>query len=304
MSTSKRGTCVCVVAWLTGISVGIAAVPAPIVLTASPSSDVFTFLDQTPLSPGVYSVPGPRPERGVIARIDSEVIAAVLAKAPAQRFDQALRGYGKRIALPGPEGGMIECVIAESAVMEAALAERFPRMKTYIVQSLDGTMAGRLELTQRGMTAMLRVAPGLLDVEPAEGRIGLLARQAIKSRVWMIDPWQSGDASHAVSYWLHDLPGGTGDWVCETTPGVHGQGVVLPDEAEGEAANEVNDTGGVTSGVEETEAGSAVEGVGGVTMMSFCARSGWQWRVRVNTASITPRSRATRRTSRTRSPRL
>ncbi len=39
----------------------------------------------------------------------------------------------------------------------------------------------------------------------------------------MIDPWQSGDPLHAVSYWLSDLPGGD-DWTCHTTEGVHGFG--------------------------------------------------------------------------------
>jgi len=115
---------------------------------------------------------------------------------------------------------MIACSVAESPVMEAPLQKRYPQIRTYIVQSADLSMTGRLELSPRGLTAMLRTAGAEAGDDRENGR-----------SAWMIDPWQSGDPSHAVSYWLRDLPGG-GDWVCETAEGIHGFGT--PDQGEGE----------------------------------------------------------------------
>ncbi len=148
-----------------------------------------------------FSVPGPRPTQGAVVAVDVDRARESLRAAPMQRTDEPLRDYGARIPLPGPSGDLVPCVVAESPVMQPALQARFPQIRTYLVQSEDGSASGRLEISPRGITAMLRSPSG----------------------VWMIDPWRSADPGHAVSYWLHDLPGG-GDWTCETTEGVHGLG--------------------------------------------------------------------------------
>ena len=166
-------------------------------LTASAHGQVFSVLPEHPPIAGAWSVPGPRPLRGVIVEVDTAALEAQLSKAPKQRFDAQLSEYGLAISLPSPTGALIECAVAESPVMEPALAARFPLIQTFIVQSLDRSAAGRLEVSPRGVTAMLRTNDG---------------------GAWMIDPWQSGDSAHAVAYWLRDLPGG-GDWVCHTSDG-------------------------------------------------------------------------------------
>jgi hypothetical protein len=134
--------------------------------------------------------------------VDVKGLQKALDAAPAQRLDAALTAYGLVLELPGPGGNMVRCGAAQSPVMEPGLAARFPEIRTYLVESLDGSAAGRIELAPRGLTGMLRTTSG---------------------RVWMIDLWQSADSAHVVSYWLSDLPGGQ-DWVCHTTPGVHGFG--------------------------------------------------------------------------------
>ncbi len=149
-----------------------------------------------PASPAA-AVPGPRPTAGMLVRTDIAGLTASLEAAPDFNRFASLGEYGAVIALPHPAGGTLECVVAESPVMEAALQARHPNVRTYLVRSLDGTATGRLEFAPRGLTAMLRTPDG----------------------TWMIDLWQSADPEHVVAYWMHDLPN-TVDYACETVGGV------------------------------------------------------------------------------------
>jgi hypothetical protein len=137
---------------------------------------------------------------GEIFQVDVDGLHKALAKAPGQRLDMALDAYGLHLSLPGPDGRLVECTAAQSAVMEPGLAAKFPEIQTYIVQSLDKSASGRLELSPRGLTGMLRTTSG---------------------QVWMIDLWESADPGFVVSYWLTDLPGGN-DWTCHTVAGPQG----------------------------------------------------------------------------------
>ena len=143
--------------------------------------------------------------------MDFVPLSEVLGVAPLERTDRALNQYGLGVLLPNPRGALVLCYVAESPVMEPALAAKFSQLRTFVVQSADGESAGRLELAPRGLTGMLRSPAG----------------------VWMIDPWQSGDAGLVVSYWLSDLPSG-GDWTCHTTVGDHGFGAKLGEPGFGE----------------------------------------------------------------------
>lgn len=154
------------------------------------------------------------PDRsGVALKVDFARLDAHLAAAPKERPGLPLTSYGTRLALPDPTGAMVECFIAASPLMEPGLARKFPRMRTMIVQSADGMAAGRLELTHRGLTGMLRTPEG----------------------VWMIDLLEGRDPSLATSRWLSDVRAAAveagvaaGDWRCETLEGVHGQGTFAP----------------------------------------------------------------------------
>jgi hypothetical protein len=145
-----------------------------------------------------WSVPGPRPTLGVYAKVDTDSLNALLAKAPMFRSGVSLETYALTIELPHPSGRMMPCFVAESSVMDQDLAAKFPNMQTYIVQSVDSFAAGRIELTHRGLTGMLREAADLSNAGGA----------------WMIDRWQSGDDSAIISYWLRDLDV-TADWSCQ-----------------------------------------------------------------------------------------
>ncbi len=172
-------------------------------------AQMFTIVDAPPAVPGAFSRPGPRPTAGAICHLDASALEGVLLGAPLENLGAPLSAYGLAIDLPNPAGGFTPCRVARSAVMEPALAEKFPGMVTLIVEAADRSASGRMELTQRGLTAMLRGVGGGVGVGTES--------------VWMMDPWQSGDADHVLSYHFADLPGG-GDWVCHTTEGVHGVG--------------------------------------------------------------------------------
>lgn len=151
--------------------------------------------------PGAPSV-----AQGAVIRVNLDELAAILDKAPRERAAR-LKDYGLPLRLVGPEGEDVECLVAESPVMEPPLAAKFPDLRMFIVQTADGRASGRLEVTPRGVTAMLRSADG----------------------VWMIDLWRPGDPTLAVSYNTRDLRveavEGAGAWACETVEGPHGSGV-------------------------------------------------------------------------------
>lgn len=171
------------------------AVVLALTLTAPAFSQVFTTLPGPPLDDApAFAVPGPRPTSGHLVVVDHEAFSTVLLTAPMHRPEMVLRTEGLPIDLPNPTGGFTRCRVAESPVMEPGLGGRFPQIRTYLVQAEDRSAVGRLEVSPRGLTAMLRTATGAS---------------------WMIDPWRSADASLVVAYNLHDLPGGT-DWVCST----------------------------------------------------------------------------------------
>ena len=189
---------------------------------------VFSVLPTGPAAGDPWSVPGPRPVRSTEVRIDLESLAKQLAGAPAQRHDARLAEYGLHIELPDPSGAMVPCRLAESPVMDGELQARFPQIRTYIVQSVDGTASGRLELTQRGLTGMLRsVRP---DGVGGRGESG---------DTWMIDIRNSGDPSHAVVYWLRDLAA-IADWTCHAAEDAAAQQAepVQPDLGGGESGGD------------------------------------------------------------------
>ncbi|MFZ4575561.1 MAG: reprolysin-like metallopeptidase [Phycisphaerales bacterium] len=167
------------------------------VLASLCSGQTFTPVEVLPESVGA---PGPRPLSGTLLRVATDALRAQLAAAPMERLDLPLDAYGSGLTLVDPDGREVECFVAESPIMEPGLAAQFPEMRTYIVRSVDRSASGRIEITQRGLTGMLRV------VDEAAAATG---------GSWMIDLWQARDDAHVISYWLRELPGG-GDWTCHT----------------------------------------------------------------------------------------
>ncbi|NUQ52637.1 MAG: hypothetical protein HUU19_08060 [Phycisphaerales bacterium] len=171
-------------------------------LASGAAAQFFSFVDRpSELAPFAGSVPGPRPAAGSVVFSDHEKLAAAVAGAPDQDPSRDLSAYGMMIQLPTPEGQLIDAYIARSPVMEPELAARFPQLQSFIVRTGDGSATGRLEVTPRGLTAMLRTTEG---------------------QAWMIDPAWSGDVTTVMSYELRDLNASI-DWTCHADPAKHGK---------------------------------------------------------------------------------
>lgn len=190
--------------WAAGLLAGLCMLSS--LAESSAMGQVFAVrVDEPPPLGVAASVPGPRPERGAIIEVGVDELGRLFRSAPVFDPSAEFKVYGLPLAIPGPDGRPIECVVARSAIMEPELAARFPEMVTLVLATVDGRGSGRIELTPRGLSAMVRFA----------GETG---------GAWMIDAWRSADPAHAVSYWLHDLPGGQ-DWTCHTAAGgVGGEG--------------------------------------------------------------------------------
>ena len=75
------------------------------------------------------------------------------------------------ISVPAPDGGFERFAVAESPVMEPALAAAHPEIKTYTARGLDDPSASaRLDLTPLGFHAAVRSASGAWYVDPRGGK--------------------------------------------------------------------------------------------------------------------------------------
>ena len=122
--------------------------------------------------------------------------------------EPAFEGTGPRgsaraellLALPRPEGGTERFRVQQVAVLDPALAARFPQIKTYQAQSLDhpGTVA-RLDVSPAGFHAQVLTSGG---------------------RSYYLDPASIGDTVHHRVFYQTDRSGASTTWHC----GVLGSG--------------------------------------------------------------------------------
>jgi len=180
---------------------------APFFVVSTAQAQTFVPLDVPPPDVGpAFTVPGPRPSEGRVIAVDPHLLAQTLARAPDEILGAPLSAYGMPFELPSPDGRLVPCHVARSPIMEPELAALFPQFQTYLVVTSDGSALGRLELTPRGLTGMLRAV---------SGRSG---------DTWMIDPWRSADPTLLIAYHLGNLA--AADWTCHTRPPT-----ASPDEA-------------------------------------------------------------------------
>ncbi len=104
----------------------------------------------------------------------------------------ATRGGEASLSLPLPEGGFARFSVVESPIMEAGLAAKFPEIRTYRGQGIDGTASVRFDLTPAGFHAMIRSPQGSVYV----------------------DPYSRQDTAHYVSYRARDADGSGRSFEC------------------------------------------------------------------------------------------
>lgn len=133
--------------------------------------------------------------------LDYSALQAHLARAP---MEGALRigDSPLRISLPKPDGSFAEFAIVESPIMEPALAEKYPSIRTYAGQSLaDANTSLRLDVTPLGFHAQVLSVDG----------------------DYLIDPYQVGDTEHYVSYSRSGMGASDKHYRCEVEEHGHDQ---------------------------------------------------------------------------------
>lgn len=113
---------------------------------------------------------------------DVQSLLAILQKAPAE-FSQEAQQNPQRLLLPLPNGTYVAVNIVSSSIMEPALAEKFPMIRTYAFRGVEERLvSGRLDFTPAGFHAMIFTNDGTV----------------------YIDPFQTNDISHYISYYKKD----------------------------------------------------------------------------------------------------
>jgi hypothetical protein len=101
--------------------------------------------------------------------IDLAEVAAWLAAAPAESFDDPVPGL--EVALPLPEGGSERFEIWASPVMHPELAAQYPEIRTYVGRGLDDrTATVRLDTTPAGFHALILSTRRTMLIDPV--RVG------------------------------------------------------------------------------------------------------------------------------------
>lgn len=115
-------------------------------------------------------------------RLDLARFEAGMAQVPAEQ-DVALQASAEELELPMPDGSSARFRIVESPVMAPGLAKRFPGIRTWVGQGIDDVSTTlRFDLTHKGFHAQVLSPQGTV----------------------YIDPYQTGDREHYISYHKHD----------------------------------------------------------------------------------------------------
>src|SRR5687767_3170097 len=91
-------------------------------------------------------------------RLNKDALARLLARAPMERVGD-LGNSAAVLSLPMPDGSFQSFRIEESPVLDAALAARYPEIKSYRGQGIeDGTATVRFDWTPLGFHALVLTA--------------------------------------------------------------------------------------------------------------------------------------------------
>ncbi len=126
-----------------------------------------------------------RPDSFRAVAIDTVAIRSELAAAPAEESVWFGQSAGLTFTLPRPDGTTATFAVADSPVVEPALAAQYPDIKTYAGKGIDDPSATiRFDVTPIGFHAQI-----------LSGKTG----------AWYIDPYYHLETQVYVSYFSHDL---------------------------------------------------------------------------------------------------
>ena len=123
---------------------------SPPMLTAGNSSSVWTDISENE-----FTQKGSReinPVRYRTIKADMNQLSTILQRAPMENSVHTDYIF----ELPMPYGGMSKFSVTEYSMMEPALADKFPDIKTYSIKVIDDPYAtGKIDITMHGFHAMI-----------------------------------------------------------------------------------------------------------------------------------------------------
>ncbi|MEM6965633.1 MAG: reprolysin-like metallopeptidase [Bacteroidota bacterium] len=109
----------------------------------------------------------PLPHAYRVVNLDLDALKTVLQSAPME-FSNAARNNPLLIKLPLPDGTTQTFEVAVSPMMEQGLADKFPDIKTYILQGVDDkTASGRMDINPNYFHGYIISARGSFIIDPA-----------------------------------------------------------------------------------------------------------------------------------------
>lgn len=106
------------------------------------------------------------PEKYKTFHLDQNTLKNILASAPLDKNISADHS-SVVLSLPMPDGSIQQFKLAESPVMEEALQNSFPNIRTYNVKGIDDIYAsGKLDFTEFGFHGMIRSPKGDVYIDP------------------------------------------------------------------------------------------------------------------------------------------
>ena len=108
------------------------------------------------------------PSRYRLLTLDESLLATILSPSNVARTTAP---GAISLDLPLPKDKMASVEIVESAVLTPSLASKYPDIKTYSIQSSNGSgLSGRVDYTQQGFHTMLDTEQGTVFIDPRQNR--------------------------------------------------------------------------------------------------------------------------------------
>ncbi|HEX8489916.1 MAG TPA: hypothetical protein VF626_02760, partial [Chthoniobacterales bacterium] len=123
-------------------------------------------MDKIPAAPANARI-GIRPTKFKAFTTDAALLRSTLAQAPMEFAGQAATSAASEITLPKPDGTLARFQIEEVALMEPALAARYPGIKTYRGRGIDDPRAAlHLDINPQTFHAQVLSPSGTYYIDP------------------------------------------------------------------------------------------------------------------------------------------
>jgi len=164
-----------------------------------------TLVPSTPQAKTMQSTSSQRtviPSKYRTISLKKAAMESVLKRAPME-FTRTMEQGNVQIDLPLPDGGYGKFLIMESPLMPKSLAQRYPSIKTYIIQGIDDpTATGRVDISDQGIHATILSQNGSFLVDPylrnnSNGNLSYYIKDA--GSISGLEKWECGTVAQKSS---------------------------------------------------------------------------------------------------------